>query len=328
MSNRFNIVASIGVWSPDGVGGSDSYLRRLSKGLTFHGKSVNNVFVEESFSGKLSFIRTLIYMRYNREKIIIYRLLPYDRLVVFLVLLGYKKSAVIIPFEPVSNVRATLYSYLLLSRNKYVVSQNLQRVIKKKTKLKCELLMPSVPSNFLTLDPIHSRKYKMIFVGRIDPRKGFDLALNLFERLSDCCDLEKEMFVIYDLRDPGVEDLLVRAQKSDIKITEVDRNRYTSSLDAELMNWLDECTYFIQPYREIASTVDTPLLLLEAMSRGCTILTTDLVQTEIVCNKCRFKPDQFVMEAERVIRAKELYLQRKELLSEEGVAGELLKNLV
>ena len=62
-----------------------------------------------------------------------------------------------------------------------------------------------------------------------------------------------------------------------------------------MRDWLDSTDYFIQPYSSISSTVDTPLLLLEAMSRNCNILTTQIEQaTDIVGVKNTFPIENFV----------------------------------
>lgn len=323
-SKKVLLVASSGVWSPTGVGGSDSYMRRLSIGLAENGYEVTYLFSSSGLRG--AYILLLNLIRSRREYlIIVYRLNPMHRIIAALGLLNHSESLVIIPFAPVKYARLTLFSYVFISSKIAVVSHNLRLMVDKYTRRTAQVLLPATPSEFINKSIKNLNEAKVIFVGRVDERKGFDKVLELFTR-KELESIEKEMYLIYHDDDPGVKSLLDIARESGIKITEIDRREYSVELDGSLCDWFDSASYFVQPYRSISSTVDTPLLLLEATSRGVSILTTNLTQTNlIVDNSGRFALEEFVERSiEKILSDDKVPSIRKVLWSEKEMASRCL----
>ena len=65
----------------------------------------------------------------------------------------------------------------------------------------------------------------------------------------------------------------LKTQK-EIKYVEVDRQSYSKLAEKKVMDILKRTHVFIQPYQTLDSTLDTPLLLLEAMASLCAVITT------------------------------------------------------
>ena len=301
---RIHVLASEGVWSPRGVGGSDSFMRRMLSGFQQANYETRTIFAtNKGVTNTLKYFNTLVKIRKSNDLILVYRLIPIYRLITAIALFGYGRSAVFLPFAPERKIWLTLWSYFIVSSKRIVVSENLRTLTKRITGIETKVIEPPVPKSFLNSPLVSKSSDKVIFVGRVDHRKGFDLVLELFEKLQKAGFREIELYVIYDLSDAGVLELLDRADNLQIIVNKVNKDCYTSDLDSELMGWLDQATYFVQPYRAISSTVDAPLLLYEALSRGLTILTTDLPQTSFVPELGRFSIEDFVEQSFRIITA-------------------------
>jgi glycosyltransferase involved in cell wall biosynthesis len=300
MKKKITIISSRGVWSPGGVGGSDSYLRRLTLGLQETGHRVEHVFIEGGLYDSRSLRRTIRDIGDQEAYKLVYRLSLYHRLMFILFDADKERTVSFIPFSSIGLKRYIVYkSYLMVGRKIAVVSSSLFAEINSLTNKKVCLLLPPVPESFLSPNKTKERE-TIIFVGRVDERKGVDLVADLFDRLS----LEYNC-IMYGVHIPGDEGVLTlhkRCIRAAWKYVEVSQEEYNEKLDVSLKKWLDSATYFIQPYRSIGSTVDTPLLLLEALSRSCTILTSNIDQTKFLNDEFRLGLESFVEDAITIIR--------------------------
>lgn len=319
------LVSSEGVWSVEGVGGSDSLNRRIILGFEGLGDEVDKYFARDGVIGYFRFLYQIFFYRFQGYYVIVYRLKPLLRMISIIALFSYKRNVVYLPFEPKRFKKITLLSYLLISKKRIVVSANLQELVKKQLNVSTYLVEPPVPQDFIKAPLVDRKQYDVIFIGRIDPRKGFSIVLDLFESLKGT-DVKFGFYVVYDKSDNGVVELINRSRDIGANLNVVDIKSYSKELDENLMRWLDSAEYFVQPYKSIYSTVDSPLLLYEAASRGLNILTTDIPQTKYVGSNGRLAIDDFVKEATKIVLSKKkIDSDRMKIRDEVQVAKELKK---
>ena len=138
------------------------------------------------------------------------------------------------------------------------------------------LLWPPVTDNyFIRLDNKNiSDKIRVTFVGRIDKGKGIIETIKLFNDLADRDEVELNLYGTYWTKDPDAVKLhrALSAQKR-FRYTEFNFRAYCDEVDDEICSILRDTDIFIQPYRILSSTIDTPLLILEAMASLCAIVT-------------------------------------------------------
>ncbi len=137
-------------------------------------------------------------------------------------------------------------------------------------------LMPPVPEDFFIEPknkPIHE-KAKITFLGRIDSGKGIEDVIEAFGRLSTDGRYECSIYGIHLSEDHKSVDIhnQLKAQNI-IKYVEVDRMAYSKGVEDMVRDVLRETDVFVQPYKRLSSTIDTPLLILEAMANLCVIVT-------------------------------------------------------
>lgn len=321
------LVSSEGVWSVEGVGGSDSLNRRIILGFERLGDKVDKYFARDGLIGCFSFLYRIFFYRRQGYYVIVYRLKPLLRMTSIVGLFGYKRSVVYLPFEPKRFKKITLLSYLLISKKRIVVSENLQELIKKHLNVSTYLVEPPVPHDFIKAPLLDRKEFDVIFIGRVDPRKGFGIVLDLFESLKDK-DVKFGFYVVYDKGDSGVLELINRSREIGANLNVIDIKAYSKELDENLMRWLDSAEYFVQPYKSIYSTVDSPLLLYEAASRGLNILTTDIPQTKNIGCDGRVQIDDFVKKATKIVLGKKKIVSNRMRIRDEVQVAKELKKLM
>ena len=141
------------------------------------------------------------------------------------------------------------------------------------------LLFPPVPESYFVNreNKINDNKIRLTFLGRIDPRKGIIETIKLFDQLNNDSGFDCKIYGIIipeDKRALSIYSSLISQKK--IKFIEIDRQNYSTKIDKMVQNILKSTDVFVQPYRNLRSTVDTPLLLLEAMASLCVFLTTQV----------------------------------------------------
>jgi glycosyltransferase involved in cell wall biosynthesis len=84
---------------------------------------------------------------------------------------------------------------------------------------------------------------------------------------------------------------------------EVERKLWTPATDEQVLKLLRETDVFVQPYRTLESTVDTPLLLLEAMAALCVVLSRPVGDIKEIYGESPFiiYGDSFVDSAMEVL---------------------------
>lgn len=137
-------------------------------------------------------------------------------------------------------------------------------------------LMPPVPEDFFITPenkPLND-KIRVTFLGRIDSGKGIEDVIEAFGKLSTKSRYECSIHGIhlcYDSRSLEIHNQL-KAQTA-INYIEVDRLSYSQAVEDMVRDVMRKTDIFVQPYKRLSSTIDTPLLILEAMANLCVVVT-------------------------------------------------------
>ncbi len=137
-------------------------------------------------------------------------------------------------------------------------------------------LMPPVPEEFF-IEPKNkpiNEKAIITFMGRIDPGKGIEDVIEAFGRLSTDGRYECSIYGIHLSGNKKSFDIHNRLKAQNIiKYVEVDRLAYSQNIEDMVRDVLHKTDIFVQPYKRLSSTIDTPLLILEAMANLCVVVT-------------------------------------------------------
>jgi glycosyltransferase involved in cell wall biosynthesis len=169
-------------------------------------------------------------------------------------------------------------------------------------------IFPPVPEDYFVKpdDKKQGAKTKINFIGRIDPRKGIREVVELFEHLQGDLRFDCRIYGVCIPENREIVEIRKKLKvESSIDYIEVDRHKYSPKIDELVRSVLKDTDIFIQPYRTLDSTVDTPLLLLEAMASSCAILTRPVGDVKRIYGPSEFivEADEFVGEALRVVRS-------------------------
>jgi glycosyltransferase involved in cell wall biosynthesis len=117
-------------------------------------------------------------------------------------------------------------------------------------------------------------KIRVTFIGRIDHGKGVPDVIKLFKKLAQRDDIELSFYGIHWEHDTSVVALhnYLITQKL-FKFVSVPFKKWTPDTDLMVQSALKQTDIFLQPYQKLSSTIDTPLLLLEAMASLCPVVT-------------------------------------------------------
>ncbi|MDI6701324.1 MAG: glycosyltransferase [bacterium] len=317
------------------IGGTESFVRRIATQMVKEGNEIDYILYGDKENKEIEVIPGLI-LRYfitfedaletlseKYEHIIIIYLLPKNRLK-YATFRKQKKNKTKFHFVyfswPDSLIKRKLYfseARLFPYNGKLFCISKRQYEYVSKWADNAIYLLPPVPGNyFLTPEEKQkNEKIKVTFLGRIDPGKGIRKVIDIFKTLKggdkyECC--------IYGIHIPEDKQSLeirnwLRKQK-DIKYIEVDRQRYSPSVDDYVRCVLKETDIFIQPYQRLSSTIDTPLLLLEAMASLCAVLTKPYGNIPDIYGKSKFliSPERFVQDTIKLLKG----ISYDELLTE------------
>ncbi|MFC1850238.1 glycosyltransferase [candidate division CSSED10-310 bacterium] len=140
-------------------------------------------------------------------------------------------------------------------------------------------LLPPVPRDYF-LEPDekpNNEKIKILYLGVLYPDKGIEDVLEVFKYFSSDPKFELLICAIYEPRNKkSVEMRHWLKNQTTLKYIEVDRYNYSPETENMAGRLLKEADIMIQPYRNISATVDTPILLLEAMASLCAVITTPI----------------------------------------------------
>lgn len=189
------------------------------------------------------------------------------------------------------------------------------------------LLLPPVPQDyFVNLeDKLVSDKTRVSFIGRIDVGKGVLETLDIFNALKNDKNIELNFYGIHWENDPvAVKIHQELSKQNDFNYISLDFHKFTNDTDEMVKNVLKETDIFIQPYRKLSSSIDTPLLILEAMASLCAVITKPYGNIPEIYGKSKLllDDDNIVEDALELIRSaskwlpeerKRIYLQNESL---------------
>jgi glycosyltransferase involved in cell wall biosynthesis len=141
---------------------------------------------------------------------------------------------------------------------------------------KATLLWPPVPKEYFVTpsNKTSPHEIRVTFIGRIDIGKGILETIEIFNRLSERSDVELNLYGIHWNNDSAA--VKIHKQLSEQKrflYKAINFNGYHCEIDDMVRSLLNHTDIFIQPYRRLSSTIDTPLLILEAMASLCAVIT-------------------------------------------------------
>lgn len=301
------------------IGGTESFVRRISNELIQTGIKVDYILYGNTENKKLEeFGITLKYFtsfdnaikaieNEKYEQIVTIYLLPRDR-IKYTLFRKRRDTQNIFHFIyfswPDSLVKRYIYFYeariFPFNGKLFCLSKRQYEYVRKWTKNAIYLLPPVPEEYFLRLEekPVND-KIKITFLGRIDPGKGINEVIEIFKVLKGDNRFECS---IYGILIPEHKLSLqiynwLKSQK-DIQYIEIDRQKYSPAIEEFVKNILKETDILIQPYKKLSSTIDTPLLLLEAMASLCAAITKPFGNIPDIYGESKFLiyPENFVKD--------------------------------
>jgi len=282
---------------PRGVGGAESFIRRLSSSLVPHGCSISIVmygayqeqklewnglklFYFNSFSNALKklasqnfdyigeiYIHKRYYFRY-----LLFKKQRKSKTKFFNIFLTW----------PERRIRRYLIikTKTLFCKSVFAVSPRLVREINK-SGIPAIWLPPPVPDCYFGLKKKSGKKIVISYIGRVSPDKGINNLLKTFEDVQKSfgkkvslkiygyyCPLDKESIILYEK--------LKMLKGIECQIQSHKTYQYSPQEEELLIDRLRETDILVLPYENLRKTIDIPLLILEGLASGCLVISTDL----------------------------------------------------
>lgn len=307
------------------IGGTESFVRRLSSEFLERGIDVDYVLYGESVPRELNHAGiNLKYLKSFEDVLSLLKNEKYDHIITIYLLskdrlryaLFRKRANKSTSFHfvyfgwPDSFIKRKLYfaEARLFSYNGklFCISKRQYEYVSKWTD-NAIYLLPPVPDNYF-LKPEEkpvNEKIRITFLGRIDLGKGINEVIEIFNALKDDDRFECSIYGIY--LPEHKESLKIHNRlknQKEIKYIEVDRQKYSLAVDVFVRNIFKETDIFIQPYQRLSSTIDTPLLLLETMASLCAVITKPFGNIPDIYGKSKFliSPERFVQDTIKLLK--------------------------
>ena len=330
------------------IGGTDSVIRRLSFGLIKIKENIQIKYILYGFKNETirvndnleliyikNFQHSLLYIKDEKfDHIINSWLLRKDRRIFHSFAkknFNSTKFHYLIFFYPNTIFKKIMkfYELILLRTNgkNFVVSQRQKKLLNPFDKNLSIINPPVDKSYFLENINTQNKKIKISFLGRIDPRKGIDKVINIFQQIQHLNLFELNIHGIHipdDKEAVKIHNWLMNQKK--INYFQVEREKFSNKIDKMVVNVLRDTDIFIQPYKNLDSTVDTPLLIIESLACNCIVLSSKLQSVENINGDSDYLLDyeQFEVKAVEIlssltiekinIEKKRIFSKRNELL--------------
>jgi glycosyltransferase involved in cell wall biosynthesis len=147
---------------------------------------------------------------------------------------------------------------------------NLARRFDRKASLLCPLTRSEAAAGSPPKAP--DAPIRLSFAGRFDKRKGLMHAIDVMKATHAQIDCSCEISGYFWPNDPDEAEIRAAfAANPYIDVWETDVNEWSKATEQRLEAQLDAADVMLLPYKKLSSTVDTPLLVLEAMSKRCVV---------------------------------------------------------
>ncbi|MEM2509176.1 MAG: glycosyltransferase [Candidatus Thermoplasmatota archaeon] len=144
---------------------------------------------------------------------------------------------------------------------------------------KTVFIWPSVPEIYY-LSPDKKPKnnsIKITYLGNLITDKYIEEIVELFMHQKKRGNYELTIYGTFDpLNEKSVSIHKKLLKQKEIKYIHIDRESYSSDTELLVIRVLKETDVLFQPYKTLINTLDTPLLLLEAMASLCAVVTTKI----------------------------------------------------
>jgi glycosyltransferase involved in cell wall biosynthesis len=316
-----------GIFEENQIGGTDSFMRRLTSALLeidknliiewifYNSAEEKEVYHHDRFVLKYfkTFNELLNYINLRKpEHVICTWIKPKDR-IKFAVFrknhpeIKFHNLVFFYPESPLKRFFKFLEFLLFPYNGKVFCVSNRQYKYLRRICKNVVYILPPVPREYF-LSPEEkpvNEKIKVTFLGRIDPRKGIKEVIEIFRTLKGNPKFEFEIYGIHIPQDRDAFNIhnWLKSQ-NEIKYVELNRQAYSPEVEEMVKKILKTTDILIQPYKNLDSTVDTPLLLLEAMASLCIFLTTSVGDIQDIYGIENFviPPDQFIQKALKLLQ--------------------------
>ncbi len=122
-----------------------------------------------------------------------------------------------------------------------------------------------------------NQRFRIAYAGRLDAAKGADVAIEALRKLAVEPDYELHVHGFawsHDAAGMALHESLLRDPA--VHYQPASQRQWTPQTDIELARQLSNTDIVLLPYRRLSSTIDIPLLLLEAMASLCAVVTPGL----------------------------------------------------
>ncbi len=189
----------------------------------------------------------------------------------------------------IRNLKIFTYTSIPYNGFSIAVSPRLHSLVGKRRKNSI-LLMPPVPSDYFISPPDKSVRdtIRVSFIGRIDRGKGIQATLEIFNKLSDYPEIELAFYGTFWENDPVAKRIHQQlSQQDSFRYIPVNFHEFSDEIEHLVRDAFRETDIFIQPYKKLSSTIDMPVLVLEAMASLSALITTPVGDIPSIYPKSR-----------------------------------------
>lgn len=323
---KIAFVGPIGFADYFGIGGMQSYVRRLGFELARLGHSVDYLIYGAPDESETSAVAGLSIRYYRSFQDVFHRLSSggyahvvrvwlsrWDRVkFARYVWIGKGTSrhhylCFIVPDSRAKRKLGLVEGMIVSRKGRLICVSPRQYEVVRRLSHKAFLLLPPVPDEFFVQPRNKPLRWpvRIAFVGVLHPDKGVKDVARLFLSLKGDPRFECAVYAGHDPANAQQEELHQWfVKQGSVRYVPLDGSRWSVETEREVQRMLREADIFIQPYQSLQNTVDTPLLVLEAMASCCAVLTTPVGSIPELYGRSQFVIDSpdFARRAEDLLK--------------------------